>query len=168
MSDSAERNRVSRYRRLHLSVWGDEKFRHLSPQKASGQALWLYLLQGPHTRSVPGLSHAGEAGLAERLGWPLAAFRRCWEEIETGKMARADWANQVVWVPNAIYYNAPANPNVVRGWRPYLVEIPDCRLKDEAIKVLGTVTADLGEPFAKAFNELFDKPTPERLRERLA
>lgn len=158
-----DQDRQTRYRKVHLSLWGDENFRALSPQKPSGQALWIYLLIGPHTRNIPGLSLAGEAGLAERLGWSLVSFRRCWQEIETAGMAQADWRNQVVWLPNAFAYNVPANPNVIRGWRPWLLEIPDCQLKTEALTALESLVARLGEPFSKAFTELFPKPFAKRV-----
>jgi len=123
---------MSRYRKVHVRVWGDEKFRSLSAPKPNGQTLWFFLMTGPHTGPIPGLFSAGEAALAESLGWTLKGFRRAWQEIESKGMAKADWTNRVIWLPNAIRYNPPESPNVVASWRAALDEIPDCELKNEA------------------------------------
>src|SRR5690348_7720814 len=104
-----------RYRKVICRMYGDEKFQELSRPQPNGQTLWTYLITGPHTTSVPGLFTAGEAHLAEALGWTLRGLRSAWSEIAWQGMARADWKARVVWLPNAIRYNAPENPNVVRG-----------------------------------------------------
>src|SRR5262249_41516112 len=90
----------------------------------------------PQNTSLPGLFRASEVVLADELGWPLEDFRRCWAEIEGVGMARADWKARVVWVPNAVKYNEPANPNVVKSWADLLGEVPDCPLKAEACQAL--------------------------------
>ena len=43
----------NRYRKIEVRMWGDEKFRMLSPLPPSGQSLWLFLLTGPHTGPIP-------------------------------------------------------------------------------------------------------------------
>jgi hypothetical protein len=123
---------MTRYRRIEVRLWGDEKFRRLSAQQPSGQALWIYLLTGPHTTSLPGLFRAGEAALAEAIRWDIRSFRDRFNELCAQGMAKADWDAQVVWVPNAIKYNQPANPNVVKSWKVHWDEIPECSLKLEA------------------------------------
>jgi hypothetical protein len=91
-----------RYRRVSTRMWGDEKFRRLSAPKPNGRSLWLLLVTGPQTSPVPGLFHAGQAALAEELGWPLPGFQKAWREIEQLEMAIADWTARVVWIPKAI------------------------------------------------------------------
>ncbi len=157
---------MARYRKLEARVWADAKFRGLSPQQPSGQTLWLYLLLGPQTESVPGLFSAGEAALAEALGWGLEDFRRCWSEIERQGMAKADWAARVVWVPNALRYNEPASPNVVRSWPVVLEAIPECALKAEACAALAAQLAAKGDPaWSKAAREAFGEAFGEALPE---
>ncbi|MCA1685875.1 MAG: hypothetical protein LC745_07780 [Planctomycetia bacterium] len=129
---------MGHYRKIDARLWGDAKFCALSPQKPSAQSLWLYLISGPHNTSLPGLFVAGEASLAEVLGWTLRDFRRCWAEIADAGMARADWKARVVWLPNGPRYNAPANPNVVSSWRALLDAIPECPLKAEACIAIGS------------------------------
>jgi hypothetical protein len=40
---------MSRYRKIEVRTWSDEKFRELSAIPPSGQGLWFFLLTGPHT-----------------------------------------------------------------------------------------------------------------------
>src|ERR1700677_484913 len=129
-----EAARVSRYRKVEVKTYGDEKFRRLSPIPPCGQGLWLYLITGPHTISIPGLFRAGRAALAEELGWSQEAFDKAFAEVFEQGMAKADWSNRVVWIPNAVKHNKPASPNVITSWAAELELIPECDLKTEAMQ----------------------------------
>lgn len=143
-----------RYRKVSTRMYFDAKFAALSPVKPSGQSLWLYLITGPHTNSVPGLFVAGEAQLAEALRWDMDAFRSCWREIAACGMAEADWIARLVWLPRAICHNIPESPNVVTSWRVHLDELPACELRDRAFARLFEVLRSIGEgAYAKAFAE---------------
>jgi hypothetical protein len=113
-----------RYKKLYVKVYGDDKFVTLSAPAPNGQTLWLYLLTGPPTTTLPGLLHVGEAALAEQIGWPMRAFRRCFAELEEREMVVADWPNRVVWIPKVIDYDRPNSPNVVKGWSQHWDRIP--------------------------------------------
>ena len=158
---------MSRYRPIDVMMWGDERFRSLSPLPPCAAGLWVYLLTGPHTTSVPGLFSAGERQLAEALGWPLYSgepgslfpdeggngrgFRDCWREIADKKMAFADWRARLVYIPRAIHHNKPKSPNVVIHWRHTLAELPECALKHRAVKELRDALAAWGQPYVVAF-----------------
>lgn len=142
------------YRRIELRMWGDEKFCRLSKLVPSGQALWLFLITGPHTRHIPGLFHAGRAAMAEEIGWDLDAFDRAFEEISRQGMAKADWIARVVWLPNGLKCNPPQSPNVVRSWGKGWDLIPECDLKREAMELLRTGVRSIGPAFGKAFDEV--------------
>jgi hypothetical protein len=144
---------MARYRKIDTRMWGDSKFRELSSPSPSAKYLWIFLLTGPHTSNVPGLFRAGEMALAEELGWSVEGFRRSFGELFAKGLAKADWKARVVWIPNAIKYNPPDNPNVVRSWRTAWDEIPECALKVEAYERLKTFTQGLGEGFRKGFVE---------------
>lgn len=144
---------MARYRKIDTRMWGDSKFRELSSPGPSAKYLWVFLLTGPHTTNLPGLFRAGEMSLAEELGWSAEGFRKGFAELCAKGLAKADWKARVVWVPNAIRYNPPDNPNVVRSWRDSWDEVPECPLKAEAYKALKTFTETLGEGFGKAFRE---------------
>ncbi len=142
---------MSRYRKVEVRTWGDEKFRKLSPMPPSGQGLWLYLMTGPHTTAIPGLSNVGRAALAEGLSWTQEAFDEAFAEVFRQGMVKADWGNRVVWIPKAIKHNQPASPNVVTSWTIQLDLIPECELKDEALHGLA---AAMNPPCLQAFERI--------------
>jgi hypothetical protein len=139
------------YRKVFTCVWQDDRFRALSAPRPNARTLWIYLLTGEHTCQIPGLARVGEAALAESLGWSVPAFHRCWREIEGAGLAQADWASRVVWLPNAIRYDPPANPNIVKGWHRPWREIPDCDLKERARIHIESHCAERGPSFVEAF-----------------
>ncbi|MBB6573500.1 hypothetical protein [Xanthomonas arboricola] len=157
--DTETRSARSRYRKVEVRTWGDEKFRALSPMPPSGQGLWLYLITGPHTGPIPGLFRAGRAAMAEELDWELEAFDKAFAEAFRQGMVKADFKARVVWIPKAIQHNRPESPNVVRSWAAEFDLIPECALKSEALECLRTFVCKLGEGFAKAFDEAFGKPS---------
>jgi hypothetical protein len=144
---------MARYRKIDTRMWGDGKFRALSSPAPSGKYLWVFLLTGPHTTNLPGLFRAGEMALAEELGWSLEGFRKVFGELFREGLVKADWNARVVWIPNAIKYNRPENPNVVKGWRDSWEEVPECSLKTEAYQAFNEFTEGLSEEFGKAFRE---------------
>jgi hypothetical protein len=145
------------YRKIDQRMWGDAKFRSLSRPKANAQTLWVYLLSGPHTTSLPGLAMVGEAAIGEALGWRSQDLRRVFAEILSLGMAKADREARVIWIPKAIEYNPPESPNVIKSWREHLDLIPECQLKDEAFAAYRKTAEALGQGFAKAFREAFPK-----------
>jgi uncharacterized phage protein (TIGR02220 family) len=151
-----------RYRRITVRMWGDARFLELSRPQPNGQSLWLYLITGPHTGIVPGLFVAGEAALAEALGWSLPAFRKAFHEITSRGMARVDRTTRLVFLPRAMVHNPPASPNVVRAWCQALrQELPECPLRDEAEAVLEGFVNGLGKGFQEAFAEGRHAPLPK-------
>ncbi len=146
------------FRMIDSKTWADARFRALTPPRPCGQFLWLYLLAGPHTTALPGLSRTGEGALADALAWPVRGLRAAFGEIEAQGMARADWRAPVLWLPNAIKYQFPASPNVVRSWGRQLQTIPECALKDEALARYAAALAQR-EAFAKAFAEVLRDPS---------
>ena len=147
---------MSRYTKIESRVWCDRKVASLSRLKPSGQALWLYLLTYPHSGQVPGLFMAGEAGMAEELGWGIDEFRGCLDEIAGVGMVVVDFSVRVVWIPGMSKYNKPRSPNVVRSWKTDLKQIPDCPIKTEAVEHLHKLMRLAGKPFEKAFLEVVD------------
>lgn len=160
---------MSRYRTIDVMMWGDARFKALSPIPPCGQGLWYYLLTGPHTTAVPGLFSAGERQLAEALGWPLftgesgslfpdddgdaKGFRECWHEIAEQKMAFADWKARVVYIPRALAHNKPNSPNAVVHWRNSLLEIPECALKKRALQEMRATLRGWGSVYERALDD---------------
>lgn len=142
---------MSRHRKIDVRLWGDAKFCSLSKPQPNAQTLWIYLLTGPHTTSIPGIFVAGEAGMAEAIGWPLEAFREAFLEALNQGMVKADFSARVVWIPNAVFYNQPASPNVVKSWKAYWDEIPECDLKTQCYQAIKDFLKGIGEGFLDAF-----------------
>jgi hypothetical protein len=152
---------MSRYRRVSLRMNADARYRRLSDPQPCGKFLWHHLLFGPHTGIIPGLSVAGEAQLAEAIGWPLKGFREAFQEVFREGMAEADWGARVIWLSKAIAHNPPASPNVIKSWREAWEEIPECALKVKAYQTLKAFTEGMGKGFAEAFVYAFGKDIPE-------
>jgi hypothetical protein len=165
---------MSRYRTIDIRMHGDEVIASLSRPQPNARSLWDHLLYGPSTGIVPGLYRAREAQLADELEWSLEPFREAFRELSTarfrlglsGYLVKADWRAGLVWVPNAVKYNEPANPNVVIHWAAPFDELPECDLKIEAYQSLGEYLCGRGEGFARAFERLpkpFRKVLPKPL-----
>jgi hypothetical protein len=115
--------------------------------------LWIYLLTGEHTDGLPGLYRIGEAALAEALGWSLNALREKLEELTSLGMALTDIKARVIYLPNALRYQFPDNPNHIKGLGKSFRRIPECELKDAWLKQLKEIAKELGETYVEAINE---------------
>ena len=158
---------MSYYRRVDCRMWGDAKFRRLSEQ---AKLLWVYLLTGPETTSLPGLIVCGRAQLAESLGWLPQRLGERFGELSSLGMAKADWDARLIWLPNAVKYNLPANPNVVwgpKGWAGHWGLIPECSLQIEAWHALRSAMEQLPQPFLEGFLRSFPQPSPQPLPQPL-
>jgi len=177
------------YRKVSRRMWSDAKFMALSGPQPNGQSLLVHLLTGPHTGMIPGLSVAGQAQLAEQLGWDLGSeglpeglrqglpgglpegcadgmpdgFRQAFAEVAHQGIAVADWKARLVWLPKAVYHNEPESPNVVRSWRSAWTEIPECSLKHVAWQGLRAFMEARGATFLEAFDEALPEPFTEPL-----
>lgn len=151
------------YRRVSVRMYGDEKFMRLSPLQPSGQALWIYLLTGPHTSAIPGVFVIGKAALAEVLGWDDEAFAKAFDEVFGEGLIEFDKKSRLWFIPNAIKHNMPANPNVVRSWRAHGALLPECEMRDRIFEHLKTQLFALSDAFGKAFEESFEKASPKSL-----
>lgn len=167
-NSNTARQMRGRYRTIYMRMWGDEKFRHLSPLLPSGQAAWVYMLTGPHTGPIPGLFQSGRAGMAEALGWTLDDFEKAFAEVLREGLCEVDWEAGVVWISKAVEYNKPQSPNVVVSWQSAWDLIPECDLKWEARESLRAFIYGLGKGYEKAFDEAFGKASVETTRKSRA
>jgi len=146
------------FRKIDIKMWTDARFRRLSPLPPSGQGLWIYLIAGRETTNLPGLIVAGEAALAESLGWNLKAFREAFREVFREGLAEADFEARLIWVPNAVKYHPPQSPNVVKSWSTKWELVPECDLKTKAYRGLKAFVEGLGKGFAEAFAKGIENP----------
>lgn len=159
---------MSRYRRVEVGTFNDDRFRELSSPGPNAQDLWLQLLCGPRTTIFPGLVIATEAVLASDLGWPIAGdlfggstagpsgLREAWGEISSRGMAVADWVYGVIVLPRALLDRRqtpretarPTSPNAFRGWAKAWGDVPECALSAWYLAELGRFAGllDAGNP----------------------
>ena len=144
------------YRTIDAGMWGDEKFRKLSRPQPNAQFLWVYLLTGAHTEGLPGLYAVGEAALAEALGWTVEELRPVFAELRELGMALADITARVIYLPNAIKYQAPCNQKHLQSLGKHFHRIPECELKTRWLAQLYEYAESQGEPYIEAFMSGFD------------
>lgn len=138
---------MSKYRTVSPQVWLDSKYRGLSD---SGKLVWMMLLTHPDTSSIGTMRTYPEA-LARDLGWTLRKLKSSFREIVQQHMMVMDETCGLIWLPNYLKYNAPANPNSVRAWAGAINDMPECPLKDKIINHLSEVATARGKGFAEAF-----------------
>lgn len=148
---------------VDTKIYSDEKFRNLSRPQPCGQYLFLYLLIGPHTGIIPGLFRLGLGALADELGWPRETVSKLFQELFRKGMVKADFEARLIWLPNALKYNRPANPNVVKGWANRWSQLPECALRNEAFQAFRSYLKGLPEPFRNPFETV---PEPFRKQEQ--
>lgn len=150
-ANEPRRDEHGRYSRISRRVWNDQKFRALSAPKPNAQTLFLRLLSGPENTNIPGLFQAWAGGLADAIGWPQVHFKRCFQELSDAGLVKADWKSGLVWIPNGVIHNPPANPNVVASWRATAKELPECQLLDEAFEEIREYLAERGEDWENSW-----------------
>lgn len=142
---------AAKYRKISPCIWNDAKVRELSDK---GKLALLFLLTHPHMTPL-GVIRANCPGLGCELGWKAGAFKRAFAEILSVGIAHQDERATLIWFPNFLKYNLPESPNVVTSWVGAFGDLPECALRDAALRGAEMVVAGLSEPFQKAFREGF-------------
>lgn len=148
---------MSRYRNIHCLIWNDDKFPFLSER---AKLVFFHVLTTPFGNPF-GAFKMSVAGLAEEARIPLKGYREGLRELFEKGMVKHDERVMLIFIPNFIKHNRPANPNVVQKWAGIFKELPDCELKNEVFAILFATCKGLGEPFLKRFEEWFREPTPK-------
>ncbi len=157
-----------RYRKVSTRIWADDRFMRLSTPQPNAQSLFLYLLTGPHTTCIPGVIVAGEASLAEALGWPMEGFREAFRELlsegfregHAHPLAMADPKARLIFLPKAVIHNQPESPNVIKSWKTQWSEVPECDLRATIWDVLFAGLSSKSKALADEFKSSIEKPKP--------
>jgi hypothetical protein len=152
---------MSRYKKIAVQMWGDLKFRSLSPPPPNGRDCWIHLLTNRENTSIPGVYHAYKEGLARDLEWPLKDYLKVFEEVYAKGMVKVDWEVGFIFIPNAIRHNQPESPNVIKGWKKHWLELPECPLKAEAYQHLKGFLIAFKKDNKKGFLEAFEEVIPK-------
>lgn len=171
---------MTRYRQVFLNLWSDEKFNQLSKPEPNARDLWIYLLIGRCTTSMPGVIPIGFLSLMEQLGWyadqpnmfdegfqegfqegfekRLLQCKEVFKELLDKGMIQADLKHKIIYLPKAKFYTPPDNPNVIKGWRYVWAELPECELKTIIKQDFESFLKGFKKGFLEVFQELSMKP----------
>lgn len=152
---------MSYTRPVDVRMFGDRRFRALSRPQPNAQSLWQFLLYGPHTTGLPGLSELSAEQAGGVLGWSPADVRRCMAEIVAQEMAWADWEARVVFVSRVIDYVKPGPKNIAGFVSPFDM-VPECDLKVRWLENAESWCREKGGAHAAAFEESFGKSLAKR------
>jgi hypothetical protein len=150
---------MGRFRCVEVSIWNDERFRGFSDD---GKLAFLFLLTHPSMTAL-GAMRATIEGLAAELRWSGRRLRVALQPAIQHGMVVLDGGASFLRLRRFLRYNAPKNPNQVRGWRKAAQLIPECQAKAELLSDAFGAVSELEESFQEAFAEQFG----ERFRERL-
>lgn len=121
------------YRKIDPRLWDDEKFIDLL---AVEKLLWLYILTGPHTTSLPGLWIVGMGEFVDGLRLEAKYLEKGFARLERmGRLIRNPRV-RVIRVPNAPRYNRPDNARVLKSWFKLWSDIPECQQKYDHLESL--------------------------------
>jgi len=88
-----------------------------------------------------------------RSRWSLKAFRSAFREISDKEMVLADEKAPLIWLPNFLKHNRPANPNVVKSWVAVLETLPECETRSRIIEHILLFTKELEGDYLDAFKK---------------
>ena len=153
---------TKRWSAVTRAMWTDERFLSLSGPAPNAQTLWLYLLTNPHQISIPGLLPLGAGAIADGLDWSKEDVKVHLKELEEAGMIKICYRPALIFLPNSIHHNQPANPNQIKGWRNGFDNLPDTPLRHLAILTLREgVRPSLLHSFESFFGEALDRANIE-------
>ncbi len=130
------------FRKVAVRMWSDERIARLDPIP---KLVWVYVLTGEHTTSLPGLWVAGAGTIAEGLGLRVAAVEAHLLTLESLGLLQRDPPLRVLRVPNAPRYNRAENARVIHSWFTKWSSFPDCPLKFAHVVSLAEGLDEAGE-----------------------
>ena len=136
-----------KYRKIDPNIWNDEKFIELSDD---GKLGFLFLLTHPHMTSL-GAMRGSLPGLSHELGWTTERLSQSLSQSLSQRMIVYVPKASFIWLPNALKYNAPENPNVVKAWAKIYADLPECAEKYELYQAVKDFLKGFSEGFAKGW-----------------
>lgn len=142
---------MAHYRKIDVSIWNDERFSSLSP---GGKLAYLFLITSPAMTGV-GAMRASVVGMADEAGVSAKDFK---DVFATG-LALFDDKAKCVFVPNFLNYQATVNinPNLVKGWVKQSEFLPECFLKELAIRNVVFFLEGKAPSLREGFDDSFHK-----------
>lgn len=160
----------SKYGKVPRGLWHERWFRDAP---GNVRELALYLLTGPRSLSIPGVTLARPVVVADDLGWSQKRMRPALTALCDPAPARpAGWVEidleaGVLFVPSALVaadgiaveMNRPTSLNAAVGWVHSLSDIPAGRARDRVIEVLTAHARQLDGEIARKIIAATSKAT---------
>lgn len=147
------------YWRVAPAFWGDEK---VSSWDDDTKMLALYLLTCEH-RAAEGLFRLPLGYILTDIGWVSERLRNPFETLLRDGFMEYDNRCSVVFITNALAYQAPENPNQVKGAIARVEELPETpllqRLYERSLDLCPTLAESLSKRFGKRFETLRQTPS---------
>lgn len=114
------------YRKVQTSIWNDEHFPFMSDD---GKLVLLHVMTSFYSNAM-GLYKCSIGALADEMRWDVERYRVAFQEAVDAGFVAYDEAMHVIYLPQFLRDNPPANPNVLRGWAKKWLEVPKSRWKE--------------------------------------
>ena len=148
---------MSRYRKFDPRFWKDEKIRQLSVEE---KAVAAYCFTGQSNRV--GLFNFSPGQAAEDLGVSPATFAKGFRKVCQRLNYEWDEDARVLYLPTWWKYNAPDNPNTLKGNLSDIDGLPETRLFARFSTNLAYLAETLHPTFHKALAKRLPKPAPNQ------
>src|SRR5262245_54981832 len=102
---------AGRYRKLYPRIWSNQEFLALTENE---RLLAIYLIAGPQQNRI-GLCRVSPGAAAEDLGLTSGTFRARFNRVLKAFGWHFDVSHRVLWIPSWWKFNAPENPNQMKG-----------------------------------------------------
>lgn len=144
------------YRKIDPRIWDDEKFVEWD---LTTRFVWIYLLTGRHTTSLPGLWFLSAAEIAEGMRLPVQAVEASLEALVKDGRVRIDRKHRLIMVPRAPKYNYADNARSIQAWWKQWSNLPTCSFKFEHLINLreGVQSDKVREAWQAVFGEQVSK-----------
>lgn len=130
---------MTAYHRVFSRLWVNPVYRSCSED---GRHALVYLLTCPH-RNTEGLFRLPIPLAAYDLGWQHDRTDRAMAELETAGFIALDRDTDLVWLVNAVKWNAPRGPKQIKGAVNVLAEVPSSPLRAQYLDRCRSVCPEL-------------------------
>ena len=144
----------SRYQKIEVLIWNDEKFVQLT---ADEKYLFMYLLTSPHSNCLGAfIMKPGYA--ADDLGWDRQQYLETLNGLSVKGFVTVDLTLYLTVVNNYLRHNPPDNQNQFKAILKMLVSLPKSPVLNSTIAYLQGLTKRFDIPLPDGFGEPFTKP----------
>ena len=141
------------YRAVYCQIWSDDKFPFCSDD---AKLVFFHAYTNEFTNAL-GIYKASVEALAADIRWPVERYHKGLGECLGKRFVKVDLTSHIIYFPNYLRWNRPANPNVFDSWLNSWDYIPPSQLKVEFYQELIKFAERWGEGYAKRLGKHLGK-----------